>query len=389
MIFVATSVLLYLRGPASGDGRGPGGVGLAMHAKEVAAVGLALVLPLADVLIRRLPRRPRARADRAGAGARGPRDRALRRQRARAAHARRGREGDVLRRAERGRRAPRLGGRAALGCAAPRLPADAQRGLSHAASGGPARRARARRHRRRRGRRSRASSSPHAVRRSLAFAVAWTVAMYPPPANVVPLGPHFVAERYLYVPSFGACLARGPRPRRAPAARDGGGGRRRSRSWWSRAGCARWRACPSGTTRCRCGSRPRARSRGIGAHPRRARPRALARGPERRRPSTSSGARSPRGPEKADTQSNLGLELFKVGRDGGVDSPFRACGGDLAARIPIFHFNLGSALLRSGRHAAALAELRIAGATRHGGAPIPRSARRSPRADSRSRSSAR
>jgi len=39
-----------------------------------------------------------------------------------------------------------------------------------------------------------------------AFAMAWVVVMYLPLSNVVPLTPYFVAERYLYVPSFGVCL---------------------------------------------------------------------------------------------------------------------------------------------------------------------------------------
>jgi tetratricopeptide (TPR) repeat protein len=40
----------------------------------------------------------------------------------------------------------------------------------------------------------------------LAFGLAWTPIMYLPVSNVVPLTPHFLAERYLYVPSFGFCL---------------------------------------------------------------------------------------------------------------------------------------------------------------------------------------
>ena len=46
-----------------------------------------------------------------------------------------------------------------------------------------------------------ASRSPVA-----AFAIAWTVITYLPVSNVVPLTAYFVAERYLYVPSFGICL---------------------------------------------------------------------------------------------------------------------------------------------------------------------------------------
>jgi len=38
------------------------------------------------------------------------------------------------------------------------------------------------------------------------WAMAWTAVMYAPCSNLVPLTPFFVAERYLYVPSFGICL---------------------------------------------------------------------------------------------------------------------------------------------------------------------------------------
>jgi hypothetical protein len=46
-----------------------------------------------------------------------------------------------------------------------------------------------------------ASRSPVA-----AFAIAWTMITYLPVSNVVPLTAYFVAERYLYVPSFGVSL---------------------------------------------------------------------------------------------------------------------------------------------------------------------------------------
>ena len=39
-----------------------------------------------------------------------------------------------------------------------------------------------------------------------AWAMLWPVVMYLPVSNIVPLTIHFVAERYLYVPSFGVCL---------------------------------------------------------------------------------------------------------------------------------------------------------------------------------------
>lgn len=41
------------------------------------------------------------------------------------------------------------------------------------------------------------------------FAAAWMLVMYLPSSNVVPLTHFFVQERYLYVPSFGACLLAG------------------------------------------------------------------------------------------------------------------------------------------------------------------------------------
>jgi hypothetical protein len=40
----------------------------------------------------------------------------------------------------------------------------------------------------------------------VAFALLWTVAMYLPVSNLLPVSHFFVAERYLYVPSFGICL---------------------------------------------------------------------------------------------------------------------------------------------------------------------------------------
>ncbi len=39
-----------------------------------------------------------------------------------------------------------------------------------------------------------------------AFAIAWIAITYLPVSNIVPLTPYFVAERYLYLPSFGICL---------------------------------------------------------------------------------------------------------------------------------------------------------------------------------------
>jgi len=41
---------------------------------------------------------------------------------------------------------------------------------------------------------------------AVAFALLWTMVMYIPVSNLLPVGHFFVAERYLYVPSFGICL---------------------------------------------------------------------------------------------------------------------------------------------------------------------------------------
>jgi len=41
---------------------------------------------------------------------------------------------------------------------------------------------------------------------TVSLAMAWIPLTYLPVSNIVPLTPHFVAERYLYVPSFGFCL---------------------------------------------------------------------------------------------------------------------------------------------------------------------------------------
>jgi hypothetical protein len=41
---------------------------------------------------------------------------------------------------------------------------------------------------------------------AVAFALLWTMVMYIPVSNLLPVGHFFVAERYLYMPSFGICL---------------------------------------------------------------------------------------------------------------------------------------------------------------------------------------
>jgi Tfp pilus assembly protein PilF len=58
-------------------------------------------------------------------------------------------------------------------------------------------------------------------------AMAWTLLTYLPVSNVVPLTPHFVAERYLYVPSFGICLLAGLALEAAPTGMGAGAWRAR------------------------------------------------------------------------------------------------------------------------------------------------------------------
>jgi tetratricopeptide (TPR) repeat protein len=191
-----------------------------------------------------------------------------------------------------------------------------------------------------------------------AFAVAWMVAMYLPLANVVPLGPHFIAERYLYVPSFGACLlvalgldairrrtAGGALAllallvvagalrsiARVPEWRD-------SLSLWESA----LRAVPegSGNIHSELGLALSAAGRKEEAI-------------EQMRLSLA------RGPEKADTLSNLGTELMNLGRNAEA-IPYFVRALEIWPSNPVFHYNLGSAYLRAGYLDDALRELRIA-----------------------------
>ena len=358
MILVATSVLLWLRPQAWATVAALVAWGLAMHAKEVAAVGLALVLPLADVLIRRVPVR-RALARTLPVAAVGVLATALY-------------GGNVLAHFtpaavdKATSHAATSAGDALLVSAAavPSLvrllvfpltlsadyPTPRPAGpLDGAVLAGVALVAIA------------LAAFALAARRAplAAFAIAWTLAMYLPLSNVVPLGPHFVVERYLYVPSFGACLlvALGLdtlRRRAAPVALAalallvaGGAARSMARvpdwhdplSLWESA----LRAVPEGSGRIHAE---------LGLAYSRA---------DRSQESIEQFRRSiERGPEKADTQSNLGLELFKVGQiDASIPHFERAI--EIWPENPIFHYNLGTAFLRSGRYAAALAELRIAG----------------------------
>ena len=358
MIFVAASVLLYLTPRTWTTVAALAAWALAMHAKEVAAVGLVLALPLADVLVRGVSLR-----------------RALCRTVPVAAVA-------VL--------ATVLYGGNVLAQLAPAAVAKATAGAATTAGDALL---------------VSAASVPSLVRllffpRTLsadyppprpdglldagvlagiaivaaalgaivlaarraplvAFAIAWIVAMYLPLATVIPLGPHFIAERYLYVPSFGACLlvALGLDAirRRAPAMALAGlalllvAGALRSMARvqdWHDA-LALWEsaahAVPEGSGRIHA-------ELGLAlSHAGRS-----AEAIDHFRLSIA------RGPEKADTQSNLGFELMKVGN---VEEsiPHFARAIAIWPENPVLHYNLGSALLRSGRLHEALAELRIAG----------------------------
>jgi tetratricopeptide (TPR) repeat protein len=355
MIFVAASALFHLAAPRPATVAATlAAWALALHAKEVAAVGLALVLPAADLLVRRLPLAAVAR--RAAPFV------------ALAAVATVAYGGNVL-----AQLAPAAVEKATSGAAGswpealaitaaalPRVlwllafpatlsadhpvpaptPGAVLAGVALAAAVVGAVVLSARR-------------APVA-----AFALAWTLGMYLPLANAIPLGPHWVAERYVYVPSFGVCLlgalALGRLRPRAPAAAAAvlaalvlAGALRsavRVRDW--RDPLSLWqsalRAVPEGTGRIHAelGLALSAAGRTEEAilHFRRS---------------------IARGPEKADTQSNLGFELLKLGRAEEA-IPHFARAVDIWPENPVFHYNLGSALLRAGRYPEALVALRRA-----------------------------
>lgn len=187
----------------------------------------------------------------------------------------------------------------------------------------------------------------------VAVAMAWPVVMYAPLANVVAtLTPYPVAERYLYVPSFGCCLlvalAIGAllRPSAGRVA------------WWSgvalgvllvAAGAARsamrvpdWRdglslwtsalrAFPEGSTRIHAelGMALLAAGRSAEAVPHLERALAL-------------------GPPEATFYNNLGLALWQAGRRPEAIGPFQQAVA-LWPGHQMMRFNLGSALLQLGR----------------------------------------
>lgn len=358
MVCVAGSVLAWLAPPRAATTAGALALwALAMHAKEVAAVGLALVLPLADMLVRGVPL---ARAAWRGVpvAAVGVLATALY-------------GGNVL--AQLG---PAAVEKATAGAAAswgasllasaaavpsivrlsvfpatlsadwpqprPDGPGDAAAvaGLAIVLGAGIAVVLAARR-------------APVA-----AFAGAWVLAMYLPLSNVLPLGPHYVAERYLYVPSFGLCLLAalglGALRVRARAAATAllallvaaGGVRAAVRVADWRDALSLWRsalrAVPEGTGRIHgelgLALSAAGRSEEAIAHFR---------------------ASLARGPEKADTLNNLGFELLKLGRNDEA-IPYFARALEIWPENPVFAYNLGSAYLRAGRFAEALAALRRA-----------------------------
>lgn len=194
-----------------------------------------------------------------------------------------------------------------------------------------------------------------------AWAMAWVLVMYLPVSNLVPLTQFFVAERYLYVPSFGICLlaalgldalrrARTPALRAAAlgvtAALVAGGAVRsavRTRDWYD--DLTLWSAAIAAL--------PDASSKTHGQL-------ALALSNARR------GAESiphferalALGPESADLHNNLGLELMRIGRTNEAARHFQRA-LELWPGNPLVHFNLGTALLAVGRRDEGLEQYRI------------------------------
>jgi tetratricopeptide (TPR) repeat protein len=190
-----------------------------------------------------------------------------------------------------------------------------------------------------------------------AFAMAWPVVMYLPLANLVPLTPFFVAERYLYVPSFGICLlvALGIerlRQRAAPLALGlavllvaAGAARSAIRvpEWhdalalWSSAA----RAFPDGSSKIHgeLGFALLTAGRDAEAIPHLHRAIAI-------------------GPAEADTHSNLGLAFWRTGdRDAAIQEMTRA-----VAKMPenqMIRYNLALMLFQSGRLDEAEPHMRI------------------------------
>jgi tetratricopeptide (TPR) repeat protein len=193
------------------------------------------------------------------------------------------------------------------------------------------------------------------------FAILWTAVMYLPLSNVVAtLTPYPVAERYLYVPSFGLCLLAGigvawlvrpahRRPLRAAgvavaiAVVLAGAARSAARVADWREGLGLWSAAlaayPEGSTRIHAelGMAMLAAGRATEAIPHLERALAI-------------------GPPEATFHNNLGLALWQAGRRAEAIAPFERA----LAMWPshqMMRFNLGSALLQLGRVDAARAQL--------------------------------
>jgi len=194
----------------------------------------------------------------------------------------------------------------------------------------------------------------------VAFGMAWTIVMLLPVSNVVPLIDHFVAERYLYVPSFGVCLAVGAslaalweRPWQARAAWrrpataaliaalvTGGAVRSvaRNRDW--RDETSLWSSAPEGSARAHgaLGLALLNAQRWADAIPHLERAVTV-------------------GPVKADYENNLGLALAMAGRRDEAIVHFRRA-VELSPEDPLVHFNLGRTLWEAGARSEALGHLR-------------------------------
>lgn len=196
----------------------------------------------------------------------------------------------------------------------------------------------------------------------VAFGLAWTLITYLPVANVVPLTSYFLAERYLYVPSFGLCLAgavaldglyarSAARPMRALAAVLalalvlGGAARSslRNRDW--RDAVSLWtsalRAVPQGSSRIHA-------ELGLALLE-------AGRGPEAI-PHLQHAVEI--GPVEADFHNNLGLALEQAERPVDAVAHYERALA-MEPGNPLFRYNLGRALVRVGRADRGLAHLRI------------------------------
>jgi tetratricopeptide (TPR) repeat protein len=195
-----------------------------------------------------------------------------------------------------------------------------------------------------------------------AFALAWTLIMYLPVANVVPLTNYFLAERYLYVPSFGLCLAGAlvlaglstrstARPLRvlvaaftlvlllAGAARSS----LRNRDW--RDAVSLWtsalRAVPQGSSRIHA-------ELGLALLEAKRGPEAI--------PHLQLAVEI--GPVEADFHNNLALALEQAGRPAEAATHYERALA-MEPENPLFRYNLGRTLVTVGRPADGLAHLRI------------------------------